>query len=185
MESTLIDRAAALELVRKNVENENLVKHMIAVEAVMRRLAQHLSEDEELWSVTGLLHDLDYSETVDNFARHGYRSCEMLEGQLPPEALHAILAHTGHIEAESKFDWALYSCDPVTGLITAAALMHPSHSLAGLQVKSVRKRFKDKRFAAGANREQILTCSNIGLEKDEFLELSLEAMRSVSDQLGL
>jgi len=181
----MIDRDAAFELVRRNVQNENLVKHMIAVEAVMRGLARHLGEDEELWGIAGLLHDLDYSETVDNFDRHGYRTCEMLEGQLPPEALHAILAHPGHVDRENSFDWALYSCDPVTGLIIAAALMHPSRSLAGLQLKSVKKRFKDKRFAAGANREQIMTCSNLGLEKDEFLELSLEAMRGVSDQLGL
>lgn len=181
----MINRSEALELVKANVRNENLVKHMIAVEAVMRALATHFGEDEELWGITGLLHDLDYSETVDDFQRHGYRTCEMLEGKLPPEGLHAILAHPGHVEALNRFDWSLYCCDPVTGLMTAAALMHPSHKLSELQLKSVKKRFKDKRFAAGANREQILTCSEIGLEKDEFLELSLEAMRGVSKELGL
>jgi len=181
----LIDRAEALELVRENVDNENLVKHMIAVEAVMRALANKFGEDEELWGVTGLLHDLDYSETVDNFSRHGHRTCEMLEGKLPDEALHAILAHPAHVKAESRFDWALYCCDPVTGLIVAAALMHPSRSLAGLPLKSVKKRFKDKHFAAGANREQMLTCSELGMERDEFLELSLKAMQGAADQLGL
>ena len=181
----MITRREALELVEANLEKKNLVKHVLAVEAIMRALAPRYGADPEVWGMAGLLHDLDYSETVDNFDRHGYRTCEMLEGQLPPEALHAILAHPGHVDRENSFDWALYSCDPVTGLIIAAALMHPSSSLAGLQLKSVKKRFKDKRFAAGANREQIMTCSNLGLEKDEFLELSLEAMRGVSDQLGL
>ncbi|MDP8237963.1 MAG: HDIG domain-containing protein [Candidatus Hatepunaea meridiana] len=181
----MIDRDTALELVNKSVSNENLIKHMIATEAVMRALAFRAGEDVDLWGITGLLHDLDYDETVNDFPRHGYRTAEILESQLPPEALHAIRAHPGHIPPESSFAWALFCADPITGLITAASLMHPSHTLAGLQVKSVKKRFKDKRFAAGASREQILTCSEIGLEKDEFLELALNAMRGVSDQLGL
>ena len=181
----MITRAEALDLINRKIENKNLVKHMIAVEAVMRGLARCLGEDEELWSLTGLLHDLDYQETVDNFSQHGHVTCQMLEGKLPPEALHAILAHPGHVKPESAFDWALYCADPVTGLIIAAALMHPSHSLSGLQVKSVSKRFKDKRFAAGADRDQIMTCTNLGLERDEFLALALESMRSASDELGL
>ena len=180
----MIDRTSALELLKDNIDNENLIKHSIAVEAVMRALAKRLGEDEELWGITGLLHDLDYSETVDNFERHGHRTCEMLEGKLPPEALHAILAHPAHVAAENNFDWALYCSDPVTGLLTAAALMHPSKRLEELQLKSVKKRFKDKRFAAGANREQMKTCDNIGLELEEFLDISLNAMRSVADQLG-
>ncbi|MCF7811383.1 HDIG domain-containing protein [bacterium] len=181
----MIDRTSALNLLHDNIDNDNLIKHSLAVEAVMRALAEKLNADIELWGITGLLHDLDYSETFDNFARHGYRTCEMLEGQLPPEALHAILAHPAHVKAENEFDWALYCCDPVTGLITAAALMHPSKNLAELQVKSIKKRFKDKRFAAGANREQMMECSKINLELSEFLEISLIAMRSVADELGL
>ena len=157
----------------------------IAVEAVMRGLARKLGEDEELWGSTGVVHDLDYQETVENFTKHGHITCEMLEGKLPPEALHAILAHPGHVTAETPFDWALYCADPITGLIIAAALMHPSKSLAGLQVKSVKKRFKDKRFAAGADRDQILSCTNLGIERDDFLDLALESMRTVSDELGL
>ncbi len=181
----MIDRTSALKLLQDNIDNQNLIKHCIAVEAVMRALATRLGEDEELWGITGLLHDLDYTETVDNFERHGYRTCEMLEGELPPEALHAILAHPEHVKAENNFDWALYCSDPITGLIVAAALMHPSKSLEGLQLKSMKKRFKDKRFAAGADRDQIKTCSNLNLELEEFLEISLSAMRSVHDQLGL
>jgi len=181
----LIDRTAAFEILKKNIKNENLIKHSLAVEAVMRALALRLGEDEELWGVTGLLHDLDYTETVDNFERHGYRTCEMLEGKLSQEALHAILAHPEHVTAENNFDWALYCSDPITGLLIAAALMHPSKKLENLQLKSVKKRLKDKRFAAGANREQIRSCSNLDLELEEFLNISLLAMRGVADQLGL
>lgn len=181
----MIKREEALALVKENVDNDNLIKHMLAVEAVMRRLARHFSEDEDLWGITGLLHDLDYSSTVNDFQRHGHLTCEMLRDQLPPEALHAILAHPAHVPAESKFDWSLYCADPVTGLITAAALMHPSHSLQQLPVKSVKKRFKDKRFAAGADRDQISSCGKIGIELDDFLALALGAMTGIADELGL
>lgn len=181
----MIERTSALKLLNEKIDNSNLIKHCFAVEAVMRALAERLDADVELWGITGLLHDLDYSETVDNFARHGYRTVEMLEGQLPPEALHAILAHPGHVKSENDFDWALYSCDPLTGLITAATLMHPSKNLAELQLKSIKKRFKDKKFAAGANRDQMRDCSNLNLELPEFLEISLIAMRGVADELGL
>ncbi len=157
---------------------------MLAVEAVMIKLAQRFGEDEQLWGLTGLLHDLDYADTVDDFARHGYITCELLKDELPPEALHAILAHPAHVPAETKMDWSLYCSDPVTGLITAAVLMHPSRKLAGYKAKSLKKRFKDKRFAAGANREQIMTCSELGLELDEFLTLSLEAMTGIAGELG-
>ena len=178
-------RDEALALIRECIDNENLIKHMISVEAVMRGLAERLGADQELWGITGLLHDLDYPETEHDFARHGYLTCEMLKDRLPEDALHAILAHTGHIETESDFDKAIYCADPITGLIIAATLMHPSRTLEGLQTKSVKKRFKDKRFAAGADREQIMSCSELGLELSDFLDLSLQSMRKVSDQLGL
>lgn len=181
----MIDRKAALALINDRVPNQNLIKHMLSVEAVMIKLAQRFDEDEQLWGMTGLLHDLDYAETVDNFSRHGYVTCEMLEGELPSEALHAILAHPGHVPAENRLDWALYCSDPVTGLITAAVLMHPSRKLAGYKVKSLKKRFKDKRFAAGADRTQIMTCSELGLELEDFLVLSLESMTPIAEEIGL
>lgn len=181
----MISRTAALELVQERVPNENLLKHMLAVEAVIRALAKRLGEDEELWGVTGLLHDLDYDKTFDNPDRHAYLTCDELKDDLPPEALHAILAHPGHVQAESKFDWALYCADPVTGLVIAAVLMHPARKLEVYKVKSLKKRFKDKRFAAGADRDQIRACEKLGLELDEFLSLALEAMTEIADQLGL
>lgn len=182
----MISRKKALELVEKNVSNRNLVKHMIAVEGVMRCLAQHFSEDEELWGMTGLLHDLDYDLTVDDFPRHGLVTEELLQGvDVPPELIYAIKAHPGHVPAKSLMDKALYAADPISGLIIAAALMHPTRTIAGVQLKSLKKRFKDKRFAAGADRDQIRTCSEMGLELEEFLQLSLEGMAACADQLGL
>jgi len=160
-----------------------MIRHSLSVEAVMRGLAERFGEDVELWGVTGLLHDLDTDQTINDYPRHGYLTCEILEGQLPEDALHAIRVHPGHIPAESRFDWSLYCADPVTGLITAAVLVHPSHSLAEIKVSSLRKKFKDKSFAAGANRNAIISCEQIGLELEPFLELSLTAMQGISGQL--
>jgi putative nucleotidyltransferase with HDIG domain len=181
----MLSRKEALALVEQHVPNRNLVKHMIAVEGVMRRLARQFGEDEELWGLAGLLHDLDYVETAEAFHLHGLRTGEILSDKdVPPEVIHAIQAHPGHVPRESRLDKALYAVDPVTGLIVAAVLMHPEKKLAALDVEYVGRRFKEKRFAAGANREQIQSCAELGLSLEQFLQFSLEGMRDVSDQLG-
>ena len=182
----MIDRVQALALVKKHVTNRNLVKHMIAVEGVMRRLARHFGEDEELWGLTGLLHDLDYDQTVDDFANHGIVTEELLQGEdVPPEMIYAIKAHPGHVPVKSLMDKALYTGDPITGLIVASALMHPDKKIASLDVDFLSRRFKEKRFAAGADRDQISECSKLGLELDEFFKLSLEGMTEFSKEIGL
>ena len=181
-----MERQEALALLKKHVKNKNLQKHCLAVEALMRRLAQHFGEDEELWGLAGLLHDLDYDETARDMARHGYRTVEMLQdSDLPQEVLHAILARPGHVARESLIDKALYCADPVTGFIVAAALIHPTKKLEPLDVKFLMNRFKEKHFARGANREQIRTCQELGLSLEEFLSMALEAMKGVSQELGL
>lgn len=181
----MLSREEALALVQQHVSNRNLVKHMIAVEAVMRRLARQLGENEGIWGLAGLLHDLDYSETVDDFGRHGFRTVEILaDKDVPPEALHAIKAHPGHVDRETPTDKALYAIDPLTGLIVAAVLMHPQKKLRALDVDFVLRRFKEKRFAAGADRDQIRACSELGLDLEEFLKLGLEGMCDVADELG-
>lgn len=181
----MLSRDEALRLVKQHVPNKNLVKHMIAVEGVMRRLAQRFGEDEEVWGLAGLLHDLDYAETVDDFPRHGFRTVELLSDKdVPPEALQAIKAHTGHVPCESKMDRALYAIDPLTGLIVAAVLMHPRKKIDALDVDFVRRRFKEKRFAAGADRDQIRTCAELGMELEEFLQAGLDGMCDVADELG-
>jgi len=181
-----MEREEALELMKSHLKNKNLQKHCLAVEAVMVSLAQRFGEDEENWGLAGLLHDLDYDETAKDMARHGYRTLEMLqEYQLPQEVLHAILAHPGHVERKSLMDRALYCADPVTGLIVAAALIHPGKRLAPLDVKFLMNRFKEKHFAKGANRDQIQACQELDLSLEEFLDISLEAMKGVSGELGL
>lgn len=178
-------RPQALELIEQHVPNRNLVKHMIAVEGVMKRLARHFSQDEEIWGLAGLLHDLDYQETVNDFPRHGFRTAEILkEKDVPAEAVHAIIAHTGHIPAETLMDKALYAVDPLTGLIVAGVLMHPQKKLALLESDFILRRFKEKRFAAGADRDQILTCTGFGLSLEEFLQMGIEGMRDMAGELG-
>ncbi len=179
-------REEALELVKANVSSPNLIKHMLAVEAVMKSLARHLGEQEETWTLTGLLHDLDYDFTSKDPAKHGLLSVEMLSGKnLPPEVLQAIKCHAGHCEPASVMDRALVATDPITGLIVASALMHPTKKLRNVDAAFVMNRFKEKGFARGANREQIKTCNSIGLELDEFVSLSLAAMTEIDSELGL
>ncbi|UCE18978.1 MAG: HDIG domain-containing protein [Gemmatimonadota bacterium] len=179
-------RDEALDLVKSKVSNKNLIKHMLATEAVMRRLAEHFDEDIELWGLAGLLHDLDYDQTVDDFPRHGLLTADILsEYDVDDRVVQAIKAHPGHVPAESRMDKALYAVDPLTGLIVAAALMHPSKKLRNVDTEFVANRFKEKRFAAGANRDQIKTCNRIELDVETFIGISLKAMQEIDDQLGL
>ncbi len=181
-----MNRDEALQLLKEHVSNKNLRKHMLATEAVMKHLARHFGEDEGLWSMTGLLHDLDYDQTVNDFPRHGLNTAEMLAStDVPEEAIYAIKSHPGHFPRKSLLDKALYAVDPITGLIVAAALMHPSKKLKNLDVDFIKRRFKEKRFAAGADRDQIKSCDEFGLSLDDFIGLSLEAMQEIDEDLGL
>lgn len=175
----------ALELVNSKIKTNNLIKHSLAVEASMRELAFYLKEDEEIWGLAGLLHDLDYEETKDDFPRHGFRTVEMLEGKVDERILYTIKAHTGHVEAKSKMDVALYAIDPLTGLIVAACLMHPEKKLECLDEKFVLRRFKEKRFAVGASREQIMSCEKLGLLLENFIAIVLKGMQKIHSELGL
>ncbi len=182
-------RDEALELIRESVESENLVNHMLAAEAIMGALARRLGGDEEQWRMAGLLHDLDAEETADSMEMHAVRTVERLRavGFADEEVLQAILAHNPQCGSSitSVMDRALYSCDPLTGLVTAAALIRPEKRLELVALKSLKKRFKEPSFARGARREDISTCSGLGLELDEFLAIGLEAMQEVSNELGL
>jgi putative nucleotidyltransferase with HDIG domain len=179
-------REEALDLVKSNVSNKNLVKHMLATEAVMRALAEDFGEDPELWGLSGLLHDLDYDQTVDDFPKHGLLTAEMLEPyDVENSVIQAIKAHPGHVPAETRMDKALYAVDPLTGLIVAATLMHPSKKLKNVDTDFVLNRFKEKRFAAGANRDQIRTCEGFGLNVEAFIATALKAMQGIDEELGL
>ena len=184
----MISRDDALALVRERIPNRNLVNHCLAVGYIMEALARHfeLSEqDVTRWELAGLLHDLDYAETAEDFERHGIVTAQLLEGQIDPEMLHAILSHAEKAPRESLMDTALYAADPTTGFIVAAALVRPDKSLANVEVKSLKKRWKEGAFARGASREQMATCEEIGIPRDEFLALSLDAMKVHADELGL
>jgi len=181
-------RKEVLDSINENVENKNLVKHMLATEAILRALAKRLGEDEEEWGLTGLLHDIDVELAGGDMSSHSKLGADLAKELGASEAMaHAILCHNeAHgVPRETKLDKALFCVDPLTGLITAAALVRPDKKLAGLGAKSVIKRFKEKSFAAGANREQISLCSEIGLELGEFVELGLTAMQEISSDLGL
>lgn len=183
-----MEREKALTAIKEKVKNENLVKHMLATEAIMRALARHFGENEDEWGLTGLLHDIDVEMTAGDMSVHSRMSADMAREMGASEAIaHAILCHNERhgVLFETRLDRALFCVDPLTGLITAAALVRPNKDLAGLEAKSVRKRFKEKSFAAGANREHIARCSEIGLELDEFIELGLVAMKGVASDLGL
>lgn len=181
-------REELLDSVNENVENKNLVKHMLATEAIMRALARRLGEDEEEWGLTGLLHDIDVELTGEDMSTHSKLGADLARELGASDSMaHAILCHNeAHgVPQETKLDKALFCADPLTGLITAAALVRPNKKLAGLEAKSVLKRFKEKSFAAGAGREQISQCSELGFGLDEFVELGLEAMKGIADDLGL
>jgi len=181
----MLTREEGLRRLHEEIPQANLIKHLIATESVMRGLAERFGEDADLWAITGLMHDLDYSRTADDPERHARLSVEMLADDLPQSSLRAILAHCGHVPAESLMEKAIRCADPVTGLITAATMMHPSKKIAAVDLPFLLKRFKEKRFAAGASREQIAECALIGLELDDFLTIALTLMQGASEELGL
>jgi len=170
------------------VGNENLVKHMLATEVVMQALARRLGEDEKEWGLTGLLHDIDVELTGGDMNSHSKLGADLVREMGCGETVaRAILCHNeAHgIPRETRLDKALYCADPLTGLVTAADLVRPDKKLAGVEAKSVRKRFKEKSFAAGASREQIASCGELGLELEEFIEVGLKAMQGIASDLGL
>ena len=183
-----MERGEALESIKDNVENENLVKHMLATEAVMCALARRLGEDEEEWGLTGLLHDIDVELTEGDMSSHSRLGADLVREMGISDAIaQAVLCHneTHGVPRETMLVKALFCADPLTGLITAAALVRPDKKLSGVEATSVKKRFKEKGFAAGANREQIALCSELGLELDDFLELGLKAMQEIAADLDL
>ncbi len=178
-------RQEAYDLAKPRFSNRNLFKHVLAVEAVMRELAAHLSHDVDQWGLIGLLHDLDYEATLNEPDRHTLVTEELLKPYgLPDEVISAIKAHNNLAPRETAEAKALYAADPVTGLIVAAVLMHPEKKLSALDVDFVLRRFKEKSFARGADRDQIRSCESLGLSLDEFIGIALKGMCRIADQLG-
>jgi putative nucleotidyltransferase with HDIG domain len=181
-----MNRDEGLSLIHSHLSNKNLVKHCLSVEACMRALAIRLGHDPEPWGLAGLVHDLDYELTEKSPETHTAETAKILESLgFDPAVIHAVRAHAGKVPCESPMDWSIYSCDPLTGLIIAAALMHPDRKLASIDLEFIKRRYKEKSFAKGARREEIERCRNLGLELDEFISLALKAMQGVSVELGL
>lgn len=183
-----MNRQQALEILHEYVKNENLIRHMLAVEAAMRYYAEKYNEDPEKWGIAGLLHDFDY-EIHPTLESHPQDGADILRQKgVPEEIVRAILSHADHtgVARESLMEKALYACDEITGLIIAVALVRPSRSLDDLEVSSVKKKWKDKAFAAGANREEIERGAlEFGVDLWEHVGNVILAMRRVSKELGL
>lgn len=174
----MISRTEALQLLADNNVKDSLLQHSLASEAVMRAMAASFGEDEVLWGLTGLLHDLDFPATESTPSEHGLKTAAMLADNLPGEALEAIKAHNGEMNGatpSTRFDYSLRCGESVTGIISAAALMRPG-GYEGMEAKSIKKKMKSKAFAANVSRENIMECQKAGLELDEFLTLAINAM---------
>jgi len=182
-----MNHSQALALVREYVNNENLVRHMLAVEAAMRFYAAKFDQDQEMWGVTGLLHDFDW-EIHPTLEQHPQQGALILQARgVPDEIIRAILSHADHtgVPRQTTMEKCLYACDEITGLITAVALVRPSHSLDDLTVSSVKKKWKDKAFAAGANREEIAQAAQeFGVELWEHVGNVIQAMQEIAPELG-
>lgn len=184
----MTSRQEALEIVREFVKNESLVRHMLAVEAAMIFYANQFGEDQEEWSVTALLHDFDW-EVHPTLEQHPQDGAPILrERGVPEDVIQNILSHASHtgVPRDSQLRKALYACDEITGLITAVALVRPSKSIHDVKVKSVKKKWKNRAFAAGARRDEMEEAiQDFGIEQWEHVENVITAMQSAAPELGL
>ena len=181
----MISREQALELLKKQGPDNYLWQHSLNSEAIMRALAPRFGGDAEAWGICGLLHDLDFPHTKDTPDQHGLKAKEMLSAiDLEEPYLYAIVAHnseySGH-EPNAPLDYALRCAETITGLISAAALMRPE-GMQGMQVKSIKKKMKDKAFARAVSRERIMECEPLGLPLEEFIAISIDAMSAMEQQ---
>jgi len=181
-------RDEALTLVREHVKNEGLVRHMLCVEAAMRFYARKFDEDVEKWGLVGLLHDFDW-EIHPTLEQHPQAGAAILrERGVDEELIRAIQSHADHtgVPRQSRMEKALFACDEISGLVTAVALVRPSRSLYDLEVSSVKKKWKDKLFAAGANRDDIeKSAAEFGIDLWEHVGNVILAMRGIAPELGL
>lgn len=182
-------RQKALEALKQNVQNQNLIKHCLAVEAIMKALAFHLKQDEEKWSFCGLLHDIDYEKTKDNPEQHSLVGAQMLlDLGVEKDICQAVKAHNEihGVKPGSLMGKALFVADPLSGLIVAAALISPSKKASDIDTGFILRRFDEKAFARGANRENIKKCEEfLNLNLEEFIKIGLKAMQKIASDLGL
>jgi putative nucleotidyltransferase with HDIG domain len=184
-----MNRQEALSLLKDHLQNQNMIKHCLASEAVMKALAEKLGEDREKWGLAGLLHDID-TEIVDgDLSRHTLEAEKILRNKgLDEEIIRAIKLHNENAHGEKraeKFHFALAAGETITGLIIATTLVYPDKKIKSVKPKSIKKRMKEKSFAASVNRDTIMECEKLGMDIDEFARICLAAMQEISDELGL
>ena len=181
-------RDQAWELLTTYTKSESLRRHALSVEAVMRHFARKHGEDEERWGIIGLVHDLDWEQFPDE---HCVRTREILtDAGWPEEYIRSVMSHAWgfvtDVKPEHRMEQVLYATDELTGLVTATALMRPSRSVLDMQAKSVRKKWKDRSFAAGVNREVVAAGAEmLGMELGDLITETIAAMRDVADEIGL
>jgi putative nucleotidyltransferase with HDIG domain len=193
MPTDLPSREQALAIMHEFTQSDSLRKHMLAVEAAMRAYAARFGEDVERWGLTGLIHDFDYERfpnaehsATEGHPAHGVRL--LRERGWPEDILQAILGHATYsgVARESRMAKALFAVDELTGLVTATALVRPSKSLHEVDARSVKKKMKDKGFARGVNRDDVLMgAQELGIDLDEHIQFVVDAMRGTADALGL
>lgn len=187
----MISRDEAFNLLKSYLKDEKMVKHCLAVEAIMRAVARRLGEDEELWGLIGLLHDIDYDIVNRDPRQHGLKAIEILRDKLPEVAVQAIAAHNEHngfeptISEAERISHALRASDHLSGLIIATALVMPHKKLSEVKLSSLKKKFKSKDFARKIDRSRIREIEKLGLGLEEFMEIGLKALQGIADQLGL
>ena len=184
----MISRKEAVQFLEENIKADNMRKHSFASEAVLRAIARRLGRDEEEWGLTGLLHDIDVEITHADPYTHGPYAEKLLAGKVSEEMIDAIVMHNevaSGKERTKEFQHALAAGETITGLITATALVYPDKKLASVKSSSVTKRMNQRAFAASVKRENILECEKIGIPLNEFAEISVHAMKEISDVLGL
>ncbi len=184
----MITGEEVVALVEENVKNKNLQKHMLAVAAILKRLARELEVNENEWELLGLVHDVDYEKTQDRPEEHALVSAEMLEGKVPDNIIRAVKSHnfehTG-VAPEKPMEHALIAADAASGLVIATALVMPNRKLEEARPESVIKKFDDSSFAKNIDRDRIMYCKELGIDREKFLTISLDALQEIHQELGL
>lgn len=184
-----MNREQALRLLHTHIANDQLIKHSLATEAIMARIARELGADADYWGMLGLLHDIDFDQTKDSPAEHTRVAATMLqEAGFDQEFIAIVQSHNTESLGGTRsrtVEFALTAAESITGLIVATALVYPDKKLASVKSSSIKKRMKEKAFARTVSRERVMECEQAGLEFDRFVELSLESMRAISEVLGL
>jgi len=180
-----MDLERARALAREKTEKDITYRHLVSVEGVMRRLARHFNEDEDTWALTGLFHDLDQDQSGEDMERHAYLARDWLaEAGVPDPVINGVLAHAHAEYRTDLMSRAIVAADAVAGLLVAAALVRPEKA-NGMKVSSVKKKLKEKSFAAGVNRDEIRQCTDLGIELEEFIGLGIEGLQRVAADIDL